>query len=195
MLKCKSYLHAVYLLGFNKVNIKYYNEDKELKDGIFQLDKQKHENLRNGKFDGTIYVKDGTSSTEINYFSIVHFEIVDVIGKPEIKKTQDKLKEESMDLMLDKVGINRNIRMNMEEVSDLLNAGVIDIVFIKVDGSLRKMIGTINDWRTGEDPNKDYFMGVDKDKERYGNIVVYDLEKHEYRTIRYLSIISVKKVR
>jgi len=193
MLNCKSYLHAVYLLEYNKVYIKYYSEERELKEGIFYLDKERHKNLNDGKFDGVIYVK-GENNQEINYFTIVHFEVIEAFKLPEVKKTQAKLKEESMDLMLDKVGINRNIRMTMAELSDLLHSGVIEIEFIKVDGSLRKMIGTINDWRIGEDPNKDYFMGVDKDKERYGNIVVYDLEKHEYRTIRYLSIISVKRV-
>lgn len=188
MVGCKNYMHAKYLLSYNLVGIKYYDENLELKQGEFTLSgckEIKYDNIHNGN----INVENvNGNKIEINYYGIVYFKILKKLREPIEKITQVKLKEINKKSIENNIGENVYIKKTMDQFKEIMENNVLEIKLIKLDGGLRTLVGSFNDWNTSNN-----LISKFKEKEKYGNIVVYDLDKHSYRTVRFLSIIEIKK--
>jgi hypothetical protein len=79
--------------------------------------------------------------------------------------------------------------MNIEEVRDMLNKGVCDITFWKLNGELRVLHGTRN---LGMVPIYMHPMGMGS-TEPEGVIRVFDLEAEGWRSFCFDSMIAAKE--
>ena len=81
-------------------------------------------------------------------------------------------------------------QMTKEKLVDLLRHEILDIEFTKVDGSIRKLKGTLKESYTKAAPEKKTDR-VKKQNEQ--NISVWDVEFNGWRSFKYDNVISVSR--
>lgn len=87
-----------------------------------------------------------------------------------------------------------NIKVSKEILSNKLKHSIQKIKFTKVDGSLRDMICSLSETHLPPLKELSENITVKPKKENLDTIIVYDLEKEAWRTIRLDSIISFDEV-
>lgn len=79
--------------------------------------------------------------------------------------------------------------INFDKLNERLMNEVVDVTFTKVNGDTRKMKATLMESHI---PKSTYEFATKTRKKNENNLVVVDIEKNEWRTIRKDSIITVE---
>ena len=81
------------------------------------------------------------------------------------------------------------MQINREEITSMLEVGVVQVTFEKKDGTMRKMVATTN---MNKIPKEHHPIGFGRNNETVK--AVYDLEANGWRSFRWDSVKDIEVV-